>query len=369
MIAMPIGIRQFDITGAPFTGDPTKWNDIKAAVCTAANTNNVSFLISYGTHLFKCRQELNSDPDDDQAMHYFREHTDAAVVYTSMNIYVVKTTISETAAQYVALRDEDKLKLQKYNVAMHVKRANQTLLEALRKYFLIENTHALSDQLQQALDSPTVKRAIAMDFSDWDEVWAHQQFWHQPAVRVWADILDIFQGKERSSINSFWSSLCDAAGSCNQQLRKPAQYSDADSAIEMCLKSLKEACGNDADRMVDRIHAEIRMHMFRDLAQKPTEGLAWDQALCDVVKAQRQGNFTRKTTKDASDGALSLIAQGSGAYQTADDASNAVTPPRNGAHKVSKEACPMKTLVNQQIKIPPRGITLQAAMTARYCAR
>ena len=349
------GLRQFDITGAPFTGDPTKWDDIKGAVCTAATANNVSFLIENGMHLFKCRQALNADPNDNQATAYFRDHSNANVVYVSMNIQVVKATISETAAQYMALRAEDQLALQRHNVATHVKRANQILLEALRKYFLTKKQRALSDQLQRALDSPVVKNAVAMDFSDWMDNWAHSQYWRQPAVRAWADILDVFQGKERSSINSFWGSLSDAAGSCNQQRKKPAQYSAADSAIEMCLKSLKEACGNDADRMVERLHCEIRMHLFRDLARKPTEGLAWDQALRDGVKAQRQGNFTRQKTKDAADGALSLIAQGSGAYQTADAASNAPTPPRSGARKDSQEAKAMKAWVNQQIDKKLKG--------------
>ena len=78
------GLRQFEITGAPFTGDPTKWDDIKGAVCTTATANNVSFLIENGMHLFKCRQELNADPDNSQAQAYYKTKTQAQVAYLSM---------------------------------------------------------------------------------------------------------------------------------------------------------------------------------------------------------------------------------------------------------------------------------------------
>ena len=169
------GLRQFEITGAPFTGDPTKWDDIKGAVCTTATANNVSFLIENGMHLFKCRQELNADPDNSQAQAYYKAKTQAQVAYLSMSIQVVKTTISEAAVQYTRLKDDEKSLLQKHNISMHVKKANQTLLEALRKYFLVKKQHALSDQLLRALDGPVVKNTVAMDFSDWpsDDTWAH----------------------------------------------------------------------------------------------------------------------------------------------------------------------------------------------------
>ena len=67
------GLRQFEITGASFLGDPTKWDDLKAAVCTASNSNNVSFLLDSGTHLFKFRQQLNRDFDDEEARLYFNQ--------------------------------------------------------------------------------------------------------------------------------------------------------------------------------------------------------------------------------------------------------------------------------------------------------
>ena len=279
------GLRQFEITGAPFTGDPTKWDDLKAAVCTAANSGNVSFLLDYGTHLFKFRQQHDGDFDHEAARRYFNQ-TDAPMSQISLKIQVVKATISDTAAHYEALDQDAKRLLQQHNVTVYIKKANQILLEALRKHFLLKKQHALTDQMQRALDSPQVRKTVAMDFSDWQPAWTDWQVWQLPAARAWADMLDVFQGRERSNLNSFWATMRDATTSCDQQLRKPSQYSTADSAIEACLNAFRDACGNDPERMIDRLHAEMRMALFHDLSKKQSECCAWDQAIRDAVKEQ-----------------------------------------------------------------------------------
>ena len=343
------GLRQFEITGAPFTGDPTKWDDLKAAVCTAANSGNVSFLLDYGTHLFKFRQQHDGDFDHEAARRYFNQ-TDAPMSQISLKIQVVKATISDTAAHYEALDQDAKRLLQQHNVTVYIKKANQILLEALRKHFLLKKQHALTDQMQRALDSPQVRKTVAMDFSDWQPAWTDWQVWQLPAARAWADMLDVFQGRERSNLNSFWATMRDATTSCDQQLRKPSQYSTADSAIEACLNAFRDACGNDPERMIDRLHAEMRMALFHDLAKKQSECCAWDQAIRDAVKEQRAGNFTAAAVQNAADTAVSLIAQGRGGYQNGDAAGSSRQP-----RKETREAQAMKTWVNQQIDKKIKG--------------
>jgi hypothetical protein len=169
--------------------------------------------------------------------------------------------------------------------------------------------------MERALDNPQVKRTVAMDFTDWKPAWTDGNVWHLPAARTWADMLDVFQGRERSNLNSFWATMRDAVSSCDPQLKKPLQYSTADSTIEACLNVFRDACDNNPARMIDRLHAEMRMALFHDLAKKPSECCAWDQAILYVVKEQRAGNFTGSAVQNAADTAVSLIAQGLGGYQ------------------------------------------------------
>jgi hypothetical protein len=158
-----------------------------------------AFDMDYGTHLFKFRQQHDGDFNHEAARHYFNQ-TDAPMSQISLKIQVVKATISDTAAHYEALDQDAKRQLQQHNVTVYIKKANQILLEALRKHFLLKKQHALTDQMQKALDNPQVRKTVAMDFSDWQPAWTDWQVCQLPAAHVWADMLDVFQGRERSKL-------------------------------------------------------------------------------------------------------------------------------------------------------------------------
>ena len=83
------------------------------------------------------------------------------------------------------------------------------------------------------------------------------------------------------------------------------------------------------DLIIDRLHSEIRVAVFKDLAQKRSECLAWDHAVRDALKAQRAGNLTLESTDEAAQGALALIANGQGGYAGESDVSDR-TSRRNG---------------------------------------
>ena len=80
-----------------------------------------------------------------------------------------------------------------------------------------------------------------------------------------------------------------------------------DVEIEHTFKALRAACGDNVDKIIERLHSEIRVAVFKDLAQKHSECLAWDQAFLDALKAQRAGNLTLESTDEAAQGALALI--------------------------------------------------------------
>ena len=82
------------------------------------------------------------------------------------------------------------------------------------------------------------------------------------------------------------------------------------------------------DLIIDRLHSEIRVAVFKDLAQKRSECLAWDQAVRDALKAQRADNLTLESI-EAAQGALALITNGQGGYAGESDVSDR-TSRRNG---------------------------------------
>ena len=122
--------------------------------------------------------------------------------------------------------------------------------------------------------------------------------------------------------------LKSTATGCNVHKKSPLTYAEMDAEIEHTLKALRAACGDNVDKIMERLHSEIRVAVFKDLAQKRSECLAWDQALRDALKAQRAGNFTLQSTDDAAQGALALITNGQGCYAGESDASDR-TPRRN----------------------------------------
>jgi hypothetical protein len=46
-----------------------------------------------------------------------------------------------------------------------------------------------------------------------------EQIWDMPVVWLWADILELFEGKGRSGSSSFWSMMCSTVKSVNPKIK------------------------------------------------------------------------------------------------------------------------------------------------------
>ena len=46
-----------------------------------------------------------------------------------------------------------------------------------------------------------------------------EQIWDMPVVRLWADILGLFEGKGRSGFSSFWSMMCATVKRVNPKIK------------------------------------------------------------------------------------------------------------------------------------------------------
>ena len=52
------------------------------------------------------------------------------------------------------------------------------------------------------------------------------KIWYMPVVKLWTDILTLFEGKGRSGSSSFWSIMCAAIKSVNPNDKSTSQTSD-----------------------------------------------------------------------------------------------------------------------------------------------
>ena len=89
-------------------------------------------------------------------------------------------------------------------------------------------------------------------------------------MQAWSYILDLFEGTDRSGSSSFWNILKSTVTGCNVRRQAPLTFADMDAEIAstQALKSLRDACGDDVDKIIERIHCEIRVAAFKDLSNR-----------------------------------------------------------------------------------------------------
>jgi hypothetical protein len=71
-----------------------------------------------------------------------------------------------------------------------------------------------SGQLRQ-LFMTTHMTSIINGYNEDIDLETAEQIWEMPVIKLWADILALFEGKGRSGSSSFWSMMCAAVKSVN----------------------------------------------------------------------------------------------------------------------------------------------------------
>ena len=198
-----------------------------------------------------------------------------------------------------------------------LKSANQAFVNALTKFLLPDGDKQkgpMVEALRAVIMTPSLTKLRQGDFSDWTTSWNYTELAaDQPAVHLWVQILDIFEGAGQSGVNSFYGQLTAAVASCNPN--KGGTYTEVDSQLRHVLTQLVTASGGNAQKMADTLQAEMRLEAMRRLRRNPAEGKAWSDAIAIVVRAQasNRGVLTMAQTDEAARAARSLIEQGQGA--------------------------------------------------------
>ena len=109
-----------------------------------------------------------------------------------------------------------------------------------------------------------------------------EQIWDMPVVRLWADILALFEGKGRSGSSSFWSMMCAAVKSVNPKIKgHPGDFAVARNDLQQAwhgLLKMYQDKNKPLEALIDRLQAEQHLEMMLLMAAHPQEGTTWEDA-------------------------------------------------------------------------------------------
>ncbi len=87
-----------------------------------------------------------------------------------------------------------------------------------------------------------------------------EQIWDMPVVRLWADILALFEGKDRSGSSSFWSMMCAAVKSVNQKIKgHPGDFAVARNDLQQAWHGLLKMYQDEKkplEALINRLQAD-----------------------------------------------------------------------------------------------------------------
>jgi hypothetical protein len=124
--------------------------------------------------------------------------------------------------------------------------------------------------------------------------------------RIWADILALFEGKDRSGSSSFWSMMCAAVKSVNPKIKgHPGDFAVARNDLQQAWHGLLKMYQDEnkpLEALIDRLQADQHLEMMWLMAAHPQEGTAWEDAYKKCVA--RQGVWGGGLTLDTASTSL-----------------------------------------------------------------
>ena len=194
------------IGGDKFSGKPSDWPDTKTEIIGWLEACGYSYIAKTGTILFHFAGSGDHDhlENGDLERHYASKMWPTQL--RSIRSQVTKSTLDVKCEEYQSLSDDEKLNLRNYKVVEWFRRSNSRVVKALRDHLLPkkEKGGPKSGQLRQLFMTAHMTSIINGDNEDIDLETA-EQIWEMPVIKLWADILALFEGKGRSGSSSFWS--------------------------------------------------------------------------------------------------------------------------------------------------------------------
>ena len=306
------------IGGEKFSGKPGDWPETKTEIIAWLEANGYSYISKTGTTLFHFAGsgDHNHLEDDDLQEHYASKMWPTQL--RSIRSQVTKSTLDVKCEEYQSLTDDEKADLRDYKVVEWFRRSNSKVVKALRDHLLPKKDKGgpKTGQLRQLFMTAQMTSIINGEMEEIDLETA-DQIWYMPVVKLWADILALFEGKGRSGSSSFWSIMCAAIKSVNPNDKSTSQTGDfalARNELQSAWQSLKKMYENESaplEALIDRLQAEQHLEMMRLLARHPQEGTAWEDAYkqCIARQGTAGGGLTLEVTEKYDTEAMNMLAQ------------------------------------------------------------
>jgi hypothetical protein len=191
--------------------------------------------------------------------------------------------------------------MRNYKVVEWFRRSNSRVVKAIRDHLLPkkEKGGLKSGQLLQLFMKAQMTSIINYNNEEIDLETA-DHIWDIQVIKLWVDILPLFEVKGRSGSSSFWIMMCAVVKSVNPSDK--AQLGDfalARNELQNAWQSLNKMYENEASplaTLIDLLQAEQHLEMMRILARHPQEGTAWEDAYKKCVT--RQGTVGSGLTLD-----------------------------------------------------------------------
>ncbi len=306
------------IGGDKFSGKPSDWPETKTEIIACLEANGYSYISKTGTTLFHFAGSGDHDhlEDDDLQEHYEKKLWPTQL--RSIRSQVTKSTLDVKCEEYQSLTDDEKADLRDYKVVEWFRRSNSKVVKALCDHLLPKRKKGgpKTGQLRQLFMTAQMTSIINSEMEEIDLDTA-DKIWYMPVVKLWEDILALFEGKGRSGSSSFWSIMCAAIKSVNPNDKSTSQTSDfalARNELQSVWQSLKKVYENESaplEALIDRLQAEQHLEMMRLLARHPQEGTAWEDAYKQCIDRQgiTGGGLTLEVTEKYATEAMNMLAQ------------------------------------------------------------
>jgi hypothetical protein len=196
------------------------------------------------------------------------------------------------------------------------RQANTRVIKALRDHLLpkkAEKGGPKTAQLRQLFMTAQMTAIVDGEHTEINLETA-ECIWTMPVVKLWADILALFEGKGRSGSSSFWSLMCNAVKSVNPKIKgHPGDFAIARNDLDNAWQSLRKMYEKEDDpveALIDRLQAEQHLEMMRLLTAHPQEGTAWEDAYkkCVAKQGVSGGGLTLHVTEKIAKEAMNLLA-------------------------------------------------------------
>jgi hypothetical protein len=180
----------------------------------------------------------HSDVGDDEIAKHFEEK-EWPTQLLSIRSQITKTTLDTKCEEYQALSDQKKTKLRNWKIVEWFRKANTRVIKALRDHLLPKKTEKGGPKTAQLRQLFMTAQMMAIVDGEHTEINLEtaECIWKMPVVKLWADILALFEGRDYSHIVSSikQQSKNRASGGYSQSNFKQNHGLEAETEPSACL--------------------------------------------------------------------------------------------------------------------------------------